>query len=167
MYKGHDCTLFEASASTYHNKEGVKVYSEPTAYQNGRFIGAAEACWRIFHYRMHTEQPSIVRLQVHCEGQNTVCFKDGQLIENVAKRNPTTTLLEWFKMNQSDPVAQTILYPDFPSQYVWNENTKRWRRRQASTSRGTARVQHFPTIGRMHTTQPSEGERWVPSSCST
>lgn len=84
------------------------MYSEPTAYQNGRFLGAAEACWRIFHYRMHTEQPRIVRLQVHCEGQNTVCFNDGQLIENVAKRSPTTTLLEWFKR-----ISQTLQLKPF------------------------------------------------------
>ena len=67
-------------------------------------------------------------------------------------------------MNQSDPAAQAILYPDFPSQHVWNKETKRWRRRQATTSRGKSREQHFPTIGHMYTTQPSERERWVVSS---
>ncbi len=75
-------------------RDGVKVSSEPTAYQNVRYIGASEACWRIFHYRLHCEEPRIVRLQLHCEGQHAVYFKEGQAIQDVARKASTTTLLE-------------------------------------------------------------------------
>lgn len=113
VYKGHDCTLFEASESTFM-RDGIKVYSVPVAYQNGQYIGASEACWRIFGNRLHQEQPHIVRLQLHCEGQHDVYFKEGQAIQGVIERASTTTLLEWFKTNQSDPDARGTVYPDFP-----------------------------------------------------
>ena len=32
---------------------------------NGRYIGASEGIWRIFHYDVHKHVPSIERLQVH------------------------------------------------------------------------------------------------------
>ena len=95
--------------------------------------------------------------------QHTVYFREGKLIEGV--REGTTTLLEWFKMNDPesgtyDPAASTILYPDFPSEYTWRKQfPKRWQRRKATTSRGNVRKQSYPTIGRMYCAHPTEGER--------
>jgi hypothetical protein len=42
---------------------------EIKTYVDGRYIGAPEATWRIFHFAMHQQHPPVVRLQVcpsHC-----------------------------------------------------------------------------------------------------
>ncbi|GFH30705.1 ATP-dependent DNA helicase, partial [Haematococcus lacustris] len=43
---------------------------------------------------------------------------------------PETTLTGWFRLNDCDPAAHDLLYPDLPKRYVWNKGTRQWKLRQ-------------------------------------
>ena len=74
--KGHDRTTMGIGT----NQDEVQLYLD------SRYISASEACWRIFHYDMHEEQPNIIRLAVHTpEGQYvTSNAENGQSAQEVA-----------------------------------------------------------------------------------
>ena len=54
------------------DQKGTNVYNEITHYVDARYVSASEACWRIFHYDLHTHSPAIQRLPVHLPGQEQV-----------------------------------------------------------------------------------------------
>ncbi len=60
-----------------------------------------------------------------------------------------TTLTAYFKANEEYPQARDVLYPDFPSKFVYQKNTRKWKPRK----KGDA-------IGRMYYCHPTAGERF-------
>jgi hypothetical protein len=138
IYKGGDRTTLELAKSIDEIKQHI----------DARFIGASEAAWRIFSFRMHAEVPNVVRLQVHLEGGHLVVFDPDQDANEILQRaqNQTTTLTGWFKANSENlPGARDALYQEFPSRFVWTK--PQWKVRQ----RGFA-------LGRMYFIAPSAGE---------
>ena len=144
IYKGPDRTTMELD----RNNE-IKVYL------NARYIAAAEACWRIYHFDMHGRTPAVVRLQVHCEGDHYVTFEGEDTAEDVLRRGGSkkTTLSEWFTANADTGAlgedARKYTYPEFPQHFTWNEARKKW----------TVRKQGF-AIGRMYYVPPNAGPRF-------
>src|ERR1700694_4568844 len=59
VYKGHDHTTMEFGT----------CQDEVKQYLDARYVSACEALWRIYHFHMHKEYPSVVRLQVHLPNQ--------------------------------------------------------------------------------------------------
>lgn len=64
-----------------------------------------------------------------------------------------TTLTAWFKINETDENARSILYPNFPEQFVWHGHKvpKTWAPRQ----RGFG-----GTIGRVYVVSPKQSEKY-------
>jgi hypothetical protein len=58
-------------------------------------------------------------------------------------------LMKWFKINQKSKAAQSLMFNQFPQQWVWNWKLKRWTMRK----RGFA-------IGRMYYAHPTSGEHY-------
>ena len=88
--------------------------------------------------------PSVVRLPVHEPGKQLVVFKPTREgVEAVLEAQGTTMLTAFFDLCALDPDARTLLYPEVPEFYTWQETKeeKKWVRRK----RGG-----FETIGRMH-----------------
>ncbi|ESK82929.1 transcriptional factor b3 [Moniliophthora roreri MCA 2997] len=48
--------------------------NEIANYVDGRHVGPLEALWRIYHYPVHKQEPSITHLQIHLPGQHMVLF---------------------------------------------------------------------------------------------
>ena len=142
MYKGHD----RASMSVEQN-------DVIQSFIDARYVSAPEACWRLFSFSMHKEFPSHQRLSIHLEGENSVYFNEDDDINNVLERASVqdTTLTSWFKVNAVDPNARSILYPNFPEEYVWHDEhqPRRWEKRQ----RGFG-----GTIGRIYAISPRQSE---------
>ena len=127
------------------NKEGN--IDEIKKFVTSRFITLSEGCWRIFPFDTHGRDPSIQRLAVHEENLQMVTFNEGKPEEAIS--NPkNTTLLAWFKLNQSDPEANSLKYHEIPEHYVWNSSQHKWTKRKQKRC-----------IGHMYTTNPSQGER--------
>ncbi|OBZ87285.1 hypothetical protein A0J61_04661 [Choanephora cucurbitarum] len=66
---------------------------------------------------MHKEFPYHQRLTIHLEGEASVYFDENEDVRDVLRRaeQQDTTLTSWFKTDQVDPDARSILYPpNFP-----------------------------------------------------
>ena len=149
---------------------------EIKTYIDGRYIGAPEAIWRIFHFPIHEQLPPVVRLQVsypfisysphatvaymyisqiHLPGQHMVVFDPDEPIETIVARAAAevTTLTAYFHVNNSvgpdGDLARSLTYQDFPQKFVWTRSEKTW----------TVRKQGF-SIGRMYFVPPTAGERF-------
>jgi len=142
IFKGHDRTSLE-----------VEGHDEIREHIDGRFVGASEGVWRIFHFSMHGESPNIVRLEIHLPGQHLVHFDPDDDPEVVMERasHETTKLTGFFKANRDTgelgEVARELTYQEFPQKLVWKK--KGW----AVRKKGFA-------IGRMYFVSPSSGERF-------
>ena len=77
-----------------------------------------------------------------------VTFKAGDNLTDVAARDNTSMLIEYFKTNEKHEWARDILYKDFPGRFTWQKN-KQWKKR-------TQRHQ----VGRIVSANPAEGERY-------
>ncbi len=119
IYKGHDRTTLE-----------VQDHDEIKEFLDARYISAIESCWRIFSFRLHQEEPNVVRLQVHLPDEQLITYDENDSPEEVlaAAEAKTTTLLQWFDLNKRDPSAHQYLYQDIPAHYTWNK--RKWKLRQ-------------------------------------
>lgn len=100
---------------------------------------------------MHREEPNVVHLPVHLEGEHMVFYDPNDGVNNVLECGAAkvTTLTAWFKANQTMELARQYTYQEFPQHFVWRTQQKDWKPRQ----RGFA-------IGQMYFVTPSAGERF-------
>ena len=87
--------------------EAVVVIDEIDQYLSHRVLSVGEAVWRILGLRLHQEYPPVHRLDLHLPKQHRVTFHVGE-VENVWAdvEGQTSTLLEWFRLNQLDVNAR-------------------------------------------------------------
>ncbi|CAG8813910.1 12397_t:CDS:2, partial [Cetraspora pellucida] len=113
-------------------QEQGQMDDEIRLFLDARYISASEASWRIFHYRLHNEKPDIMQLHVHLPGKHRVIFRDDEPLEDIINRSNTekTTLTAWFEANAMYPEARRLAYTDFPTQWVYDKRTKKWKPRQ-------------------------------------
>jgi hypothetical protein len=80
-----------------------------------------------------------------------VLFDNDDDVQEVAARSAIskTMLMEWFKINQESEAARSLMFDQFPQQWVWNRKLKQW----TMHKRGFA-------IGRMFYAHPTSGERY-------
>ena len=153
VHKGGD------RASLWIEQEnGNDVIADPVdeiqEYRDARWVGSAEACWRIFAFKLHDHGSPIKRLSIYLLNQHTVLFDDdvdlSEVVDSAADR--VTTLTAFFQLNQKrqqDGQAGDLFYTDLPEQYVWKKGPQRgWSPRQRG--RGT--------IARMFYINPNVGE---------
>jgi hypothetical protein len=126
VYKGHDranVAISQASNATSITTADVDDRSEDEIrqYLDARYVSAAEACWRLFHFSLHQEYPPHQRLQIHLSGEQTVYYHEiesnlGQTVQR--GRDRLTTLTAWFRYNQHHAEARQYLYVEFPEHFV-------------------------------------------------
>ncbi|UYV82699.1 hypothetical protein LAZ67_22000600 [Cordylochernes scorpioides] len=125
VYKGHDCANISITEHATLNHDEIK------SHMDSRYVSAPEAGWRLFSFPMHQQSHSIMRLQVHLPGQQSICFNEDNIEEVVQQAgNKDTTLTAWFKLNQVDENARNILYGDIPQHYVFDKRLRKWIPRQ-------------------------------------
>jgi hypothetical protein len=49
---------------------------EITKYLQARYVGLAEAMWRLFEFPVHQEHPPVENLAIHLKGEQPVYFSD-------------------------------------------------------------------------------------------
>ena len=80
---------------------------------------------------MHQQSHSIVRLSVHLPDQQSVYFHRGE--EELALLNLSHTdthLTAWFKLNQVDPDANSLLYTEILSHHLFDCKSRKWKKHQ-------------------------------------
>nr|GAT43574.1 transcriptional factor B3 [Mycena chlorophos] len=103
-------------------------------FLEGRYVSAAEAAWRTFHFEMFEQLPNVVRLQVHLPGQHLVRFDPTEDATEVLERaaGELTTLTGFFTANanpQMAALASRYMYQEFPQFFTWRkvEGVLKWR----------------------------------------
>ncbi|KMQ88182.1 hypothetical protein RF55_12368 [Lasius niger] len=83
---------------------------------DARYVSAPEAMWRLNGYDLFMKSHTVIRLVVHLPNRQMVYFRAGNE-EQAVQREFTrdTTLIAWFKLNQSDENT------DIPSYYVYEK----------------------------------------------
>ena len=69
---------------------------------------------------MNSQFPKTTRLPVHLENQQSIVFKDDQLLTEIVNKELHTTLTHYFLINNSNDVAKKLLYHQMPQFLVWN-----------------------------------------------
>jgi hypothetical protein len=125
IYKGPDKaqTVLEPANAKENNQQENDV-DEIKDYVDARYISGIEAVWHIFHFLMHEQGPSVIRLDTHLENDETVVFKDDEILDSVKNKPRATKLTAWFDLNTNEKEANEYLYHDIPKFYVW-KNEKR------------------------------------------
>uniref|UniRef100_UPI00358E5CE5 uncharacterized protein n=1 Tax=Myxine glutinosa TaxID=7769 RepID=UPI00358E5CE5 len=146
--KGSDAAMFAL--------QQPNIRDEVTQYQQGRYISSNEAFWRIFAFLIHERHPAIQQLAVHLENGQRVSFT-AETAAQQALAPKDTTLTAFFKLCQQDPFARTLLYPQVPSYYKWNN--KQWiRRKRGAAVQGHPDIRFDNSLGRVYTVHPSQHE---------
>lgn len=139
VFKGHD----RAQVS-------IDSQNEIQNFLDARYVSAAEACWRLFSFSLHDENPKHQRLMIHLPDQEIVYFNENDNAEDLNNRTvKLTTLTAFFLMNSENEFARTLLYTEFPEHFTWKKN--KWHPRQ----RGFG-----ATIGRIYSISPKEVEKY-------
>ena len=150
--KGHDRGLIQVGGGGAVPVERDEIQE----FVDGRYVSGAEASWRLFHFPLHEQNPSVTRLQVHLEGEHTVVFPaDTDDLRAVAEAaaDALTTLTAWFALNARNPeLARDVVYPDMPKKFVYVDAKREWRPR--------VRASLFTPIGRMYFVAPTSGEKY-------
>ncbi|GKD58267.1 DNA helicase [Tanacetum coccineum] len=138
----------EASTSTTAK---TKPIDEIQNYVDGRFVCPFEACWRIFDYPIHSQEPAVQILNVHLENKQRVNFRNIDRLDVIVNLpdKKKTTLTEWYVYNNENTDDRHLTYLDFPSEFVWYANSKRWHRRVVKTKK---------LLGRLTYVHPSSGD---------
>ena len=94
-------------------------------YQDARWVGSAEACWRIFAFKLYDHSPPIKRLSIHLPNQHIVLFDDDMDLSKVVDSagDCVTTLTAFFHVNQKRQEqargqAEDLFYTDLPERYI-------------------------------------------------
>ena len=72
-------------------------------------------------FPMHEEKPTVYRLPVHLEDQQTVYFEEDVDAETLMDCDSIkkTHITEWFKANRTLQGAKELTYHDFPQKFTW------------------------------------------------
>ncbi|TKR89117.1 hypothetical protein L596_013265 [Steinernema carpocapsae] len=153
VYKGMDkASLFICETGAVENEQqnpDVLNHDEVQNYADARYVGPAEACWRLLGYPMQETSHNVERLAIHLEGEQNIMFDEEEDLQVTLDRArlARSTLTAWFELNQNDPSAHGYLYKDIPKHFVWNKKDKKWSPRQ----KGKA-------IGRIYQVSPTQTE---------
>ena len=131
IYKGPDKaqTVFESVLTDQNTTKTIDT-NEIEEYVDARYISAIEAVWHIFHFLMHDQGPSVIRLDTHLENDQTIVYKDDEKLGEIQKKERHTKLTAWFLLNTNDLNARNHLYHDIPKYYVWKNESRTWQRRK-------------------------------------
>lgn len=141
IYKGHD-----RSAFTIH--EGEINLDEIQRYLDARYVSAAEACYRIFEFKITERWPAVTRLPLHLEGQHFVSFREDDDPEEVLDKQKMSALEAFFHFCLMNPaVGRNLSYSKAPEHLTWNKSSATWSVRCAS-----------PAVGRVAWAPPNSGE---------
>ena len=145
--KGYDRSSFTVTSNDRDEIESFK---------NGRYVGPFAAHWNIFGFGLSFNDPSVKRLALHLEGEQSILHEDiTELQQNRVEFLKRTELTAFFEVNSKEieqkynPPSRNILYQDFPEYYIWVPKTRAWKRRDKKYQIGRIRAANF-----------REGERW-------
>ena len=85
-------------------REGV--IDEIQEYQDMRYIGSPEACWKLFSFPIFDRYPAVYALRIHMPDEQTILYQEGQERQAISgdENSRKTELTEFFTYNQKNPL---------------------------------------------------------------
>ena len=127
---------------TSENKKLEK--DEVARFQNCRYISASESAWKHLNQAIHGRLHSVMKLACQLPQEQCIVFEEGSALQALEAGEPETLLTAWFKKNQEDPKARSVLYPDFPKKFTWVGGKKEWKTRERCSDNVLGRVPCVP-----------------------
>ena len=98
--------------------EDQNEINEVSNYKLTWYIGSNEAAWWILRFDLHQLYHAVIHLDIHLENGQGVYFKENNIQQHIENPN-LTKLTAYFKLNEEDVFARTLLYENIPSYYTW------------------------------------------------
>ena len=119
---------------------GDLVKDELNTYLDSRYIGATEACWRIFKFDLRFRSPSVEKLMIHLEGQQNALFSAANLtkqqLEEIAEKNKTSQLMKFFEHNaKQKPDEKLYTYDQILRHWRWEKTSKSFIKRKQDVTK--------------------------------
>ena len=125
LYKGADRIMYRAMPADPCPQNNNR--DEVTWWENARYMSSFEAVWSLLELPRHSQKPAVEPLDLHLPEQQRILFDANNGRRGHADQQ--TTLLAYFELNVSDPLARPLLYRDIPKYYTFGP-LKKWRRRR-------------------------------------
>ena len=151
VYEGHDRAAFCVQENNHNNADNLRNafinHDKTKQFIDSRYVGAAEACWRIQEKKMHDKSHSVIHLPVHLPGEQNVYMNEECNIEDIIDNSNKESMLQaYFKLNATNEFAREFLYMDIPNHYTFDKKNRKWHLRKS----------HFNVIGRIYSIYPSQ-----------
>ncbi|XP_057339411.1 uncharacterized protein LOC130676921 [Microplitis mediator] len=168
VYKGHDkagvtisgniSSVSSSSGQGIHetlhtSNANVINHDEIQNFVDARYVGPAEAAWRIFSKKLQDKSHSIIRLPVHLPNEQSITISDDCTetdIQEALQRQ--TMLIDYFSLNERDPSARHYIYSDIPRYYVFKKDN------ETKIFSWQPRKKNFNVIERMYSVSPAQIE---------
>ncbi|XP_020082250.1 uncharacterized protein LOC109705878 [Ananas comosus] len=126
-----------------------KEVDEIKKYLDCRYLSAYESVWRLFQFDIHCRDPTVERLTVHMPLMHNIVYHGSQDLSDVLCRYniEKTMFTEWMAANRMYDDARELTYEEFPTKWVWHQDSKVWTRRKKGNR-----------IGRVIYVRPNSGE---------
>ncbi|XP_025678077.2 uncharacterized protein [Arachis hypogaea] len=143
VHKGNDrvtATLYNAGDPS----EATQVVDKIRNYYDCRYISACEAVWRLFGYEIQEKEPFVIRLPFHLEDEQPVVYGETSNVNDIVEREIShrSMFLGWMAANMSYPYARSLTYAEFPTKFVWKDDSSKWFPRKKGFAIG--RLTHVP-----------------------
>ncbi|XP_015965367.1 uncharacterized protein LOC107489113 [Arachis duranensis] len=125
--------------------EATQVVDEIRNCYYCRYISACEVVWRLFGYEIQEKEPFVIRLPFHLEDEQPVVYGETSNVNDIVKRaiSHKFIFLGWMTANISYPYARNLTYAEFPTKFVWKDDSLKWFPRKKGFAIG--RLTHVPT----------------------
>ena len=123
LYKGNDKIIIKVNLHSPKSKDKIETYL------NCRYVSSTEACWRLFSFKIHEENPTVEVLDFHLPNQQTIYFNETGNLEEIALNVKLSKLHAWFLLNHNDDAARTLTYLELIKLYRWDPVSHIWKRR--------------------------------------
>lgn len=146
VFKGHD----NASSAVHATKRHIDQIGN---YQDHRYLGSAEACWRIFKFSIHESTETVYRMVVDIKSERRQRYIEGNEVD-AAEREMHPRHLEAYvafcgsceRDDDPDVAWRSLTLTGFPDKYSFDKGV--WSRRSDQRH----------ALGRMYAVHPSKGD---------
>ncbi|RYR48505.1 hypothetical protein Ahy_A07g034527 [Arachis hypogaea] len=97
-------------------------------YYDYRYISACEAVWRLFRYEIQEKEPFVIRLPFHLVDEQHVVYGETSNVNDIVERaiSHKSMFLGWMAANMSYLYARSLTYAEFPTKFVWKDDSSKW-----------------------------------------
>jgi hypothetical protein len=124
--KGPDRATLQISNDSA-NKGNKEPVDEIKQFYECRYVSPCEAAWRLYGFDIHHKFPSVVRLILHLDNEQTVYYEDDADIESVVDKTlqKDTMFLAWFEANKQYIEGRNLTYSKYPTKFVYSKKDRK------------------------------------------